>query len=176
MDPRRSSHIAVTIVLIGLILWLFKGFILIKERHFYTLEWILNAFYSWLLFIFLLIFSFITRFRASEFERGGKFSPKILRIIFIFLCFLILKISWLSSRILDWCLSQPGFEPSFGNLAYLATLKSSDRTKQVCLRMSIYIHIYVSTWSLHHSQDLIQCLFLNWVQLALSQFSFYTVA
>ena len=28
-------------------------------------------------------------------------------------------------RILDWRLSQPGFDPSFWNLACLATLKSS---------------------------------------------------
>ena len=39
----------------------------------------------------------------------------------------------MSGRILDWRFSQPGFDPSFGNLACLATLKSSDRTKQsVC--------------------------------------------
>ena len=34
--------------------------------------------------------------------------------------------SWLSGRILDWRLSQPVFDPSFGNLARLATLMSSD--------------------------------------------------
>ena len=44
---------------------------------------------------------------------------------------------------MDWRLGQPGFDPSFGNLACLATLKSSDRTKQVCLWMTIYIYIYI---------------------------------
>ena len=38
--------------------------------------------------------------------------------------------------------SQLGFDPSFGNLACLATLKSSDRTKPICLWMTIYIYIY----------------------------------
>ena len=33
----------------------------------------------------------------------------------------------------SWRLSQQGFDPSFGYLACLATLKSSDRTKQVCV-------------------------------------------
>ena len=40
-------------------------------------------------------------------------------------------------------MSQPGFDLSFGNLARLATLKCSDRTKQVCLWMTIYIYIYI---------------------------------
>ena len=40
------------------------------------------------------------------------------------LCFL--------SQILDWSLSQPGFDPSFGNLACQATLKICDITKSVC--------------------------------------------
>ena len=40
---------------------------------------------------------------------------------------------YMSGRILIWCFSQPGFNPIFGFLACLATLKSSDRTKQVCL-------------------------------------------
>ena len=45
---------------------------------------------------------------------------------------------------MDWRLSQPGFDPSFWNLACLATLKSSDRTKQICLWMTIYIlYIYI---------------------------------
>ena len=52
---------------------------------------------------------------------------------------LILKIelssSFISGRIFDWRLSQPGFDPSFGNLACLAKLMSSDGTKQIC-------HIY----------------------------------
>ena len=51
--------------------------------------------------------------------------------------------SWLGGRILDWRLSQPGFDPSFWNLACLATLKSSDRTIQACLWMTIYIYIYM---------------------------------
>ena len=46
--------------------------------------------------------------------------------------------------ILDWRLSQPDFDPSFGNLACLATLKSSDRTKQV--DDNIYIYIYKFRW------------------------------
>ena len=52
---------------------------------------------------------------------------------------LALASSWLSGRILDWRLSQPGFDPSFANLACLATLMSSDRTKQTCLWMTVYI-------------------------------------
>ena len=56
---------------------------------------------------------------------------------------LALVSSWLSGRILDWCLSQPGFDPSFGNLACLVTLMSSDRTKQICLWMTIYIYMYI---------------------------------
>ena len=44
---------------------------------------------------------------------------------------------------LDWSLSQPGFDPSYGNLVCLATLMSSDRTKQICLWMTIYIYIYI---------------------------------
>ena len=42
-------------------------------------------------------------------------------------------------RSLCWCLSQPGFDPSY----CLATLMSSDRTKQICLWMTIYIYIYI---------------------------------
>ena len=41
---------------------------------------------------------------------------------------------------LAWRLSQPGFDPSYGNLVCLATLMSSDRTKQICLWMTIYIY------------------------------------
>ena len=45
---------------------------------------------------------------------------------------------------LSFCLYILGFNPSFRNLACLATLKSSDRTKQVCLWMTyIYIYIYM---------------------------------
>ena len=40
----------------------------------------------------------------------------------------------------DWRFRQSGFDPSFGNLACLATMKSSDRTKLVCLWMTIYIY------------------------------------
>ena len=40
-----------------------------------------------------------------------------------------------------WRLSQPGFDPSYGKLVCLATLMSSDRTKQICLCMTIYIYI-----------------------------------
>ena len=47
--------------------------------------------------------------------------------------------SWLRGRILNWRLSQPGFDPSYGKLVCLATLMSSDRTKQICLWMTIYI-------------------------------------
>ena len=43
----------------------------------------------------------------------------------------------------DWRLSQPGFAPSNGKLVCLATLMSSDRTKQICLWMTIYIYIYI---------------------------------
>ena len=53
-------------------------------------------------------------------------------------------------RGLDWCLSQPGFDPCYRKLICLATLMSSDRTKQICLWMTteisihyIYIYIYV---------------------------------
>ena len=43
-------------------------------------------------------------------------------------------------RNLDWHLSQPGFDPGYGKLIYLATLISSDRTKQICLWMTIYVY------------------------------------
>ena len=46
---------------------------------------------------------------------------------------------WLSARILDWRLCQPAFDPSFGNLASLATLNCFDRTW-----MTIYIDVCVS--------------------------------
>ena len=42
-------------------------------------------------------------------------------------------------RSLDCRLSQPGLDPSSGKLICLATLMSSDRTKQICLWMTIYI-------------------------------------
>ena len=51
---------------------------------------------------------------------------------------------WLSGRIFDWSLSQPGFDPSFGNLAYQTTLKISDRMKQsVCEWQFMYMYIYI---------------------------------
>ena len=40
-------------------------------------------------------------------------------------------------------MSQPGFDPSYGKLVCLATLMSSDRTKQICLWMTIYIYVCV---------------------------------
>ena len=49
------------------------------------------------------------------------------------------------SRVSDWRLSLSGFNPSYGKLVCLATLMSSDRTKQICLWMNIYIYIYIST-------------------------------
>ena len=53
---------------------------------------------------------------------------------------LLLVPSWLRGRDLDWRLSQSGFDPSYGKLVCLATLMSSNRTKQVCLWMTIYIY------------------------------------
>ena len=44
-------------------------------------------------------------------------------------------------RVMDWFLSQPGFDLSYGNLVCLATLMSSDSTKQICLWMTIHIYI-----------------------------------
>ena len=49
--------------------------------------------------------------------------------------FSVLVSLWLSGRILDWRFSQPGFDPSFGNQACLAILKSCD--------IYIYIYIYI---------------------------------
>ena len=52
--------------------------------------------------------------------------------------------SWLSGRILNCRFSQPGFDPSFENLTWVATLKSSDRTKQsICGWQYIYIYISI---------------------------------
>ena len=56
---------------------------------------------------------------------------------------LALVSSWLSGRILNWRFSHLSFDPSFGNLACQATLKISDRTKQICLWMTLYIYIYI---------------------------------
>ena len=52
-------------------------------------------------------------------------------------------------RGLDWRLSQPGFDPSYGKLICLATLMSSEKTKQICLWMTIYIYIYICVFG-HH--------------------------
>ena len=57
---------------------------------------------------------------------------------------LLLVSSWLRARVLDWRLSQPGFNPSYRNLVCLATLLSSDRTKQICLWMTIYCNLLYS--------------------------------
>ena len=38
-----------------------------------------------------------------------------------------------------YVLSLPGFDPCYGNLVCLATLMSSNRTKQICLWMTICI-------------------------------------
>ena len=51
--------------------------------------------------------------------------------------------SWMRGRVSDWHLSQPGFDPSYGKLVCLATLMSSDRTKQICLWMNIYIYCMI---------------------------------
>ena len=51
--------------------------------------------------------------------------------------------SWLSGRILDWRFSRSGFDPRFGNLSCLATLKSCDTTKQSVCGDNIYIYIYI---------------------------------
>ena len=56
---------------------------------------------------------------------------------------LLLVSSRLRGRVLDWRLSQPGFDLSYGNLVCLATLMSSDRTKQICLWVTVYIYIYI---------------------------------
>ena len=57
-----------------------------------------------------------------------------------FTSLLLLVSSWLRGRVLNWRLSQPGFDPSYGKLVCLATLMSSDRMKQICLWMTIYIY------------------------------------
>ena len=43
----------------------------------------------------------------------------------------------------DWRLSQRGFDPIYGKLVCLPTLMSTDGTKQIYLRMTIYINIYI---------------------------------
>ena len=54
---------------------------------------------------------------------------------------------------LVWRLSQPGFDPSYGKLVCQATLMSSDRTKQICLWMTIYIYIYKAETSSSLEKD-----------------------
>ena len=49
----------------------------------------------------------------------------------------------IANRVSIPALSQPGFDPSFGNLACLAPLKSSDGTKHICLWMILFIYIYI---------------------------------
>ncbi len=44
---------------------------------------------------------------------------------------------------LEAWIGQPGFDPSYGKLICLATLMSSDRMKQICLWMTIYLYIYI---------------------------------
>ena len=53
----------------------------------------------------------------------------------------------------DWRLSQLGFDPSYGKLICLATLMSSDRTKQICLWDDLYIYTsFLSILSLVRSR------------------------
>ena len=52
--------------------------------------------------------------------------------------------SWLCGRILDWHLSQPGFDPSFENLACLVTLMSCDTMKQYVCGWQ-YVYIFTNT-------------------------------
>ena len=59
--------------------------------------------------------------------------------------FAVTSSSWPKCRLLDWRLSQPGFAPSYWKLVCLATLMSSDWTKQICLWMTIYIYILSTT-------------------------------
>ena len=57
---------------------------------------------------------------------------------------------WLRGRDLDWRLSQPGFDSSYGRLVCLATLMSSERTnRSVC--GWIYIYIYIMSHRQHRS-------------------------
>ena len=74
---------------------------------------------------------------------------------------------------MDWRLSQPGFGPSYRNLVCLATLMSSDRTKQICLWMTIYIfniymiYKYILLITFLNEPDLIFCT-IKWFQVLLS--------
>ena len=66
--------------------------------------------------------------------------------------FIATSSSCLMGRGFYWHLCQPGFDPSYGKLVCLATLISSDRTKQICLWMMIYIYIYINEkWKIKNS-------------------------
>ena len=69
--------------------------------------------------------------------------------------------SWMV-RSLHWRLSQPGFDPSYGKLICLATLMTSDRTKQICLWMTVCIYMSYSssylTFSLSVSLESKRCI------------------
>ena len=60
---------------------------------------------------------------------------------------LLFPCSW-GGRILDWHLSQLGFDLSYGKLVCLATLLSSDRTKQISPWITIYIYAYTYKYTL----------------------------
>ena len=75
--------------------------------------------------------------------------PKFLSFIYIYIYIYI----YIRVRGLDWHLSQPGFDPGYGKLVCLATLMSSDRTKQICMWMTIYIYIYISDEQLGSLSD-----------------------
>ena len=60
--------------------------------------------------------------------------------MYIYIYYAATGYSWLRGRVLDWPLSQPSFDPSYGKLVCLATLMNSDRTKQIRLWMTIYIY------------------------------------
>ena len=47
---------------------------------------------------------------------------------------------WLRVRGLEWRLSQPGFDPSYGKLVCLASLMSSERNRSVCGWLYRYIY------------------------------------
>ena len=67
--------------------------------------------------------------------------------IYIYICYWLLVSEGLEAWIGVW---EPGFDPSFGKLICLATLMSSDRTKQICMWMTIYIYIYIYIVGLVH--------------------------
>ena len=53
------------------------------------------------------------------------------------------------------------FDPSYGKLICLATLMSSDRTKQICLWMTIEIHIFIYVYDLWYIYILRNYIFSN---------------